>query len=161
MKHPLSKLYKLPSWLTNNAPYIPIHKWGKDLNISGMQIDLEISIGLNLIYWYLNLVVWGKYMFYINRDTTESNYGNRKLMMADQRRSHVWSFFSSQNSNNVVCDLCGRTEVLWPYRIWWRYAFFFFKRKALLVRGRQTLLSLAVHRETVPRTHIIQLHIMG
>lgn len=39
--------------------------------------------------------------------------------------------------------------------------FFFFKRKALLVRGRQTLLSLAVHRETVPRTHIIQLHIMG
>lgn len=30
--------------------------------------------------------------------------------MADHKHSHVWSSFSSQNSNNAVFDVCGRAD---------------------------------------------------
>lgn len=31
------------------------------------------------------------------------------MMTADCKHSHVWNFFSSQNSIDAVCDVCGRT----------------------------------------------------
>ncbi len=31
------------------------------------------------------------------------------LPMADRKRSHVWNLFSSENSNNAVCNICGKT----------------------------------------------------
>lgn len=29
--------------------------------------------------------------------------------MAEEKHSDVWSFFSSPNGNNKVCDVCGKT----------------------------------------------------